>query len=285
MNKYRGLLVFSLAVAFGLMAVLLANKWLTSRNDRATVAVKDTIPLAKIVVAAKDIGVGTPLNKDTLTLAEWPQTNLPKGIFHDVAALQNRVAVTRILAGQPVVDAALAAPGSGAGLVAKIPSGKRAIAISVDEVTGVGGFVLPDTAVDVHCVEPCKGGGQSTKVILKNIKVLAIAQEAVKEDGKAKIVHTVTLEVEPKQAEILALQSAQRGSSIHLALRTPLDDGEKAPVVAAVTDVPTPVKPISKPKRQVYYTPKPSAYTIEVLRGSAKPEKVRFKNLNSDERL
>ena len=68
-------------------------------------------------MAAKDLGVGTMLNKETLTLAEWPKANLPKGVFYDVGALEKRVAVTRLLAGQPVVDAALAVPGSGAGLI------------------------------------------------------------------------------------------------------------------------------------------------------------------------
>jgi len=281
MNKYRGLLVFLLAIVFGLLAVVLANKWLATRDKRTSVVVQEKVPLARIVVAATDLGVGTPLNKETVTFAEWPKANLPKGVFYDVGALEKRVSVTRILAGQPVVDAALAVPGSGAGLVAKIPSGMRAIAISVDEVKGVGGFVLPDTSVDIHCLESSGRGNMITKTILKNIKVLAIAQEAVKEDGKPKVVHTVTLEVDPKQAELLAMQSAKKGT-FHLALRTPLDNDEKPPVLAEKPAVKT--KTTARPKR-VYYTPAPKAYTVEVLRGAAKPEKVKFKHLNSDERL
>jgi len=281
MNKYRGLIAFSVAIVFGLLAVVLANKWLATRDKRTTtVAVQDTIPLARVVVAARDLGVGTPLNKEVLTLAEWPKANLPKGAFYDVSALEKRVAVTRLLAGQPVVDAALAVPGSGAGLVAKIPTGKRAMSIRVDEITGVAGFVLPDTSVDLILIESEGRQKKNSRTLLKNIKVLAIAQEAVKEDGKAKIVHTVTLELEPKQAELLALKI--NTGTIHLALRTPLDNDEKPVILAEKPTAKT--KTTVRPKR-VYYTPKPKAYTVEVLRGATKPEKVKFKHLNSDERL
>lgn len=275
MKKYGGLLTFAVAIIFGLMAVVLANKWLSSRNSEANIIVKDTVPLAQVVVASRDISIGTPLSKENLSLAEWPKANLPKGAFHDVALVENRIAVTQLAAGQPVLAVELAAPGSGAGLVALIKPGMRAMAVRVDEVTGVGGFVLPNTSVDIIGIETHGQNKKTSKTILKNIKVLAIAQETFTEDGQAKIVRTVTLELEPKQAEILALQ-VNKGE-IHLSLRTPLENEEELETKVA--------KAVTRPAKRVYYVPKPETYTVEVIRGSSKPEKVKFKNINSDERL
>ncbi len=278
MKKYGGLLAFGVAVVFGLLAVVLANNWLSSRTSEANTIVKDTIALTQVVVAVKDISIGTPLTKENLSLADWPKANLPKGAFHDIALLENRIAVTQLAAGQPILAVELAAPGSGAGLVALIPPGRRAMAVRVDEVTGVGGFVLPNTSVDIIGIETHNKGNKTSKTILKNIKVLAIAQETFTEDGKAKIVRTVTLELDPKQAETLALQ-VNKGE-IHLALRTPLENNEEPPVAAVKV-----AKTVKKAAPRVYYAPKPDTYTVEVIRGSAKPEQIKFKNINSDEKL
>ena len=90
--------------------------------------------------------------------------------------------------------------------MAAISPGKRAMAIRVDEVAGVGGFVLPDTYVDIIVVTNIRSqGAAKAKTILKRIKVLAIAQQTYTEEGKPMLVKTVTLELLPKEAEKLAL--------------------------------------------------------------------------------
>ena len=99
-----------------------------------------------------------------------------------------------VVAGVPIVAAELAAPGSGAGLVASIEPGMRAMAIKVNEVVGVAGFVLPNTFVDIISVQ-----NNVAETVLKRVEVLAIAQQTFVEEGKAKVVSTVTLELSPKQ--------------------------------------------------------------------------------------
>jgi pilus assembly protein CpaB len=275
MKRYGALIALVLAVGFGLMAVVLANKLMTTRSTPEQVVVKEAVPVTKVVVAARELPIGTPLSAHNLTLAEWPKSLVPKGAFHEVAAVENRIAVSRVPAGVPIMAAELAGPGSGAGLVATITSGKRAMAIRVDEVSGVGGFVLPNTWVDLISVESGKGDQKKVTTILHRIKVLAIAQETFTEEGKPKLVKTVTLELEPKQAETLALHTHQ--GAVHLVLRNPLDE-----------EIPKPVKVAAKPQpvvRTVYVQPKPAPappppFEVEVFRRSKK-ESLKFEQEQS----
>lgn len=282
MKRYGALVALIIAVGFGALAVIFANKWLAAHTDHKVVASKDPVPVTRIVVTTKDLPIGASLNKDNLALAEWPRAGVPKGAFSDISQLENRVAVTKLAAGEPVLALELAAPGSAAGLVALIPPGMRAMAVRVDEVSGVAGFVLPNSYVDVIGVDNVPGhkNKKEAKTILKRIKVLAIAQETFTEGGKAKVVKTVTLEVKPRQAEKLALQTHQ--GPIHLILRNPLEKEEKQP--------PPVVHKVAKRRRHIpvvrprVVVPNASPHEVEIIRRSQR-EEIKFKNVNSEERL
>jgi pilus assembly protein CpaB len=280
MKKYGTVIALGLAVVFGALAVWLANQWLTTKAAQERPAIAEMLPMTKIVVAAKDLEVGTPLSEENLTLAQWPKANVPQGAFEgSIDPVKGRVAVTKLSAGEPLLAAELAPAGSGAGLVALIPEGKRAMSIRVDEVIGVAGFILPNAFVDVIAVgDPQSGKQREAKTILQRVKVLAIAQETTTEEGKAKIVRTVTMELAPDEAEKLALQTHQ--GSIHLVLRNPLEE---------VTEEKKPeIKPVVKKRvvaRPQVVAPGPTPYSVEVIRGAKEPEKIRFKSIESDERL
>ena len=271
MKKYGTLVALSLALVFGAAAVYLTNSWLSSKtNTEGAVVVKEEIPVSEIVVAAVDIPVGSRLSEKSLTLAAWPEANIPKGAFTDMAELKDRIAVSKLVAGEPLLAAELAAPGSGAGLVAMIEQGMRAMSIKVDEVTGVGGFILPNTFVDIIGVEKINNDRRKVDTILRRIKVLAIAQETFTEEGKAKVVRTVTLQLEPAQAETLALHAHNHQGSIHLILRNPLEQiAEEPPPAPKVVSVPT--------LKSRVYKPKPTPFNVEVIRAGGR-EKVTFAN-------
>jgi len=279
MKKNGAFVALICAVLFGALAVVLVNNLLSSRVQEEGQITKQTIPLSEVVIAAKDINVGMPLNENNLALAEWPKANIPQGSFKNIQDLEGRVAITPLTAGQPLRAAELAAPGSGAGLVAIIPPGMRAMSIKVDEVIGVAGFILPNTFVDVIGVDS-KNKKETAKTILKNIKVLAIAQETFTEDGKAKIVRTVTLQVKPVESERLALQTHKGG--IHLVLRNPLEKERIEPVV--VKNIGDGEKEKIAVLRPRIYSPKPSPHSVEIIRGS-EFEDVRFANVESTVRL
>ena len=159
MKKYGTVIALGLAVLFGVVAVVLVNKWLSSQTSPPQTVRTETVGMAKIVVAATNLSIGTRLTPENLTLAPWPKAHVPKGAFENITEVEGRVSITKMNAGTPVLGAELAAPGSGAGLVAVIGSGMRAMAIEVNEVTGVGGFILPNTFVDVIAIDKQRGGG------------------------------------------------------------------------------------------------------------------------------
>lgn len=288
MKKYGTLIALVLAVACGALAVWLTSELLRNRTEASEQAARDAVPLGVVVIAAQDLEIGTTLSAENLKLVQWPKPSIPRGAFENVEAVAGRVAVTRLSAGEPLLDPELAEPGSGVGLVAMIAPGSRAMSVRVNEVSGVAGFILPNTYVDIIAVEGMSQQKQTAKTILRRIKVLATAQETSNEKGKAKIVNTVTLELQPKEAETMALYSVT--SSIHMILRNPLDTDEEAPVVAQAE-----TKKPAKPKAKYVAAPKPTAaapapppepapYTVEVIKGSKAPQAIKFKDANSDER-
>lgn len=269
MNKYGTLIALVVAVVFGVIAVVLANKWLSSQVSEETVIIKEQIPLDKVVIAGKDLDIGSLLTPENLTVADWPKANRPQGAFTNPEEVAGRVIVAKVTAGTPIVASGLAAAGSGIGLVAMIDPGMRAMSIRVDEVIGVGGFILPNTFVDVLSVDNTGNARQAT-TILERIEVLAVAQETYVEEGKATLVRTVTLKVAPKQAEILA--ATINKYPIHLVLRNPGDleeppkpEPKEEPKVVQRTFTPRP-----QPKPQV----KPAGYDVVIIRGTKSVEKV-----------
>jgi pilus assembly protein CpaB len=263
MKKYGTVIALGFAVIFGILAVVLVNRLLSGQTAETPVVRTESTPMSKIVVASTDLNIGTRLTGENLALVDWPRTNAPRGSFENISDVEGRVAITKLAAGTPIMSTGLAAPGSGAGLVAVIEPGMRAMAIQVNEVTGVGGFILPNTFVDVIAIDvDGKSGKNKAKTLLEKVEVLAIAQETFIDEGKAKVVRTVTLKLLPEDAESLALQTSQ--GSIQLVLRNPMD--EVKPVVKKA--------PVRTVRRRVY-TPPPS-FEVEIIRGEKAPEKYQF---------
>ena len=279
MKKYGAIIALVVAVLSGVFAVYLANMWLTSRPEKESLVIREGVPSTKIVIASSDCEVGVPLTKDNLALAEWPKANVPKGAFEDIAAVEGQVAVTRLRAGQPILSAELAPSGSGAGLVAAIKKGKRAMAIRVDEVVGVGGFILPNTFVDVIAIEEKSGDKPKARVLLERIEVLAIAQETYNEDGKPKVVKTVTMQLDPEQAKKLALQTHQ--GRVQLTLRNPLEGAKPVKPEPQVAQKAPKGVPVLSPRIRV---PKASSYSVEIIRRS-KASEIEFENVESEKKI
>ena len=258
MKNKRALVMLGVAVLFGLLAVLLASRWLLGQK-----AVKPT----RVVVVTADINRGQRLSADMLMLMERPAAEVPAGAFHDTAALTDRVLKVDVTKGEALSDAKLAAAGAMGGLSALISEGKRAITVRVNDVIGVAGFALPGNYVDiiVHTErDPAendkapRGAMHVSKIVLERILVLAVAQEVSRDETKPKVVNAVTLEVTPEQAE--ALDLARGVGTLSLALRNQVDPtlpetegatkrtllDDKEPVMAA-KPAPAPVARARKP--------------------------------------
>jgi pilus assembly protein CpaB len=261
MKNKRAVIVMTLAILFGLAAVLLASNWLL-RQPAAT--------SGRIVVAATDINIGQRLTPEMLKLVEWPAHSVPKGAFDDPQKLGGRVLKTSILLGEPLSEAKLAPNGTMGGLSALITEGKRAITVRVNDVIGVAGFALPGNYVDIivstETDPPLQGElpRQQTisKIVLERILVLAVAQEVNRDETKPKVVNAVTLEVTPEQAEQLDL--ARSVGTLSLALRNQVDPAAAATLGATKQNLlpaPTPpVRPVALPvQRPRPPAPRPAA--------------------------
>jgi pilus assembly protein CpaB len=178
----------------------------------------------QIVVAALPVSIGAKLTEVDLRLAPWPRGIPIEGSFQKVSDVVGRGVVVPLVPNEPVLSSKLAASGSGAGLMATIPDGMRAVSVKVNDVIGVAGFVVPGSRVDVILSgSPTESGNvEMAKVILENVQVLAAGQNIANDDkGKPMSVQVVTLLVTPEESQKLALASID--GRIQLALRNPLD--------------------------------------------------------------
>jgi pilus assembly protein CpaB len=216
MKNPKAVAMLVLSVIIGLVATVIASGWVAQQGRAAS---------NKVVVAAVDIDLGSRLNPQQLKTIDWPSGSLPSGAISDPQALQDRVVKTSVLRGEAILEAKLAPVGSSGGLSAVIPEGKRAITVRVNDVIGVAGFALPGNYVDIvvntQIDNEGKGDKQISKIVLEHILVLAVAQEANRDETKPKVVNAVTLEVTPEQAEKLDL--ARSVGTLSLVLRNQID--------------------------------------------------------------
>jgi len=220
MNKrFVGVLSFAFLVAAG--ASLVLYRVLISR-PQPTKAAASTV---QIMLAAKDLEVGTVLKEGDVKLSDWPGA-VPLGATSKPQDLIGRGVTTMIYAKEPVIESRLAPRGAGGGLATMFPPGMRAVAIRVNEVVGVAGFVVPGLRVDIlisgNSPQNTANTGTLTRTLLQNIEVLSAGQDFKKDaEGKPVLVQVVNLLVTPEQAEQLSLASTQ--TQIQLVLRNPLD--------------------------------------------------------------
>ena len=220
-------LALVVAVFFGLIAAYGIFNFL-SRQQREAASLRAANQ--NIVVAAKDIPAGTTLNETliqngTIKTAAWPKSSIPAGAFSTPQQVIGKVNRVKIVANEPIIESRLA--GEGAGLTVRLEPGKRALALRVDEIIGVSGFIVPDDHVDVILVTTAAGGSADqriSKIVLQNMKVLSVAQNTEQKEGKPQLARSITLEVTPAEAEKLTLASQE--GQIMLALRGLGDESE-----------------------------------------------------------
>lgn len=218
MKNPRALVMVIISIIIGLGAVVLASRWV---NTQATAQ------SSKVVVAATDVDLGTPLAPQMLKVADWPSGSVPAGAFTDIKALDTRVLKASVSRGEPVLESKLAPLGATGGLSAVIKEGNRAMTVRVNDVVGVAGFALPGNYVDIvvntvdETAKAANGNNSISKIVLEHILVLAVAQEQNRDETKPKVVNAVTLEVTPEQAEKLDL--ARSVGTLSLVLRNQID--------------------------------------------------------------
>jgi len=290
MNR-KILLVVGVAVILALFASVGAYRFLSEKSQAAEQARLKTVG---IVVAAIDIPLGSTINPNQVVIAAWPKDLHPKDSFGETRGVVGRMARREFLRGEPIVSSKLVPlDKSGAGVLSlKIPPGMRAFSVKVNEVVGVGGFIVPEARVDVVVTTAANSHNQQdqvSKTILENVQVLAAGQAIEQKEDKPVTVNTVTLAVTPEDAERLAL--ASNDGKIQLVLRHYADSDkvmtagiDKSRLLSSYRNAPIspPAEPVKavRPKRMAKReasaspppAPTPKKYTVEVIRGSKRSE-------------
>ena len=237
--------VLLLLFAFGLAGAtaMLARSWLAAQRSEvaaeAAPVVPPPAPSKSVLVAKNAIQRGQILKPDDLAWQPWPSGGLDNAYVAQGAKTADSfagwVARNPLAAGEPLTEAKIVAPGNRGFLAAVLRPGMRAVSVPVTVTTGISGFIFPGDTVDILITYQVPSGAQSapggfehkaTETVLQDVRVIAIDQRTESKAGEAIVAHTATLEVTPKQSEIIALASEMGKLSLSLRSLVPAN-GEK----------------------------------------------------------
>jgi len=223
MRKPANIFLLALLIAT-FTATLVYRSMRTQRAELETMRKAAAHEVLEVLVADTTIPIGTRIQSAHVRMTSWPADLQPEGVITDTQLAVGRVALATIARNQPVLQTQITNEGTGL-LPLMIEEGMRGMSVKVDNVTGVSGFITPNSRVDVLVAGSPDGNGQDNKrsrVILQNVRVLATGKSIEQRDEKPVEVPTVTLLVSPEQAEKLTLATTYE--PVRLALRNYRDE-------------------------------------------------------------
>lgn len=261
-----------LSLVLGLLAVFLVYVYVRGLERQ----LYEEVDMQNVIVTRSAIAAGTAIDQGEIQRIAVPRKYRQPQTFPTIEEVAGRVAVVPIAAGTQVSGSMLADAGAEA-LSFEVPRGRRAVAITVSDDTGVGGLIRPGNFVDIigtfefgRPVGIQNGrmtyADEKTEVrtMLQNVFVVAVNKELRRErvqsetagsrEGGAgpasreRTLRTVTLLVEPRVVQELIL--AQNVGDLTLSLRSSLDDtAVQLPFLdpMGLLNVPIPVKPKARP--------------------------------------
>lgn len=214
------LISLGVAALLTVAAVLIGRSWLAGQAEQARAPGMTTL-----VVAARELKFGDAIGPADVRTVRWPSESVPAGAIATLAELalerNQRQALDTIPSNTPITSSNVTGPEQRAILSAIVTPGMRAFALRVDDVVGVGGFVLPNDRVDVILVRADEGriGAEAFRadLLLQNLRVLGVDQDSTGNGETAVVAEAVTVEVTAEQAQMLSL--ASQSGSLRLALR------------------------------------------------------------------
>lgn len=224
------------AVALGLVAVLFARTFMGGGGtDAAGGRSLRTVPT---VVASADINFGEKLTPAKLKLVEWPADTVPVGSFQrmeDLTSGIGRTAMRPIVANEILTEKSLATGANRLSTAPLLNPQMRAIAVPVNEVTGVAGLIFPGDRVDVFFTRQPEEAMPYGELLAQGVRVLAVGSDTNLGKEKAEVVKSATIEVSPLQAQKISVALTVGG--INLALRHFTDEARVRLETAQVMDL------------------------------------------------
>jgi len=217
--RFRTLLLLLVAVGLAGGTAILARAWLAAQR---AAEIAEASPLAlpapskSVLIARADVRRGQILKPEDLSWQIWPEGVLDKNYVvlgtRTPESFAGWVARNPVAAGEPITEAKIIAPGNRGFLAAVLRPGMRAMSVPVTITSGISGFIFPGDQVDLmitHGIPTGTGSGgyehKAAETVLRDVRVIAIDQRLESKAGEAVVAHTATLEVTPKQTEIIAL--------------------------------------------------------------------------------
>ena len=232
-----GILIAGVA---GLAAFTMMRGMLNQKTETTTKEV--VVNSTEVLVAAKDIGLGEVVAEHHFTWQKWPLDGVKPGMITEARRSQmhkidGSIARSPIIAGEPVTVQKLVKAGQGGVVAAILPGGMRAVSTRIEPRTAVGGLILPNDHVDVILIRTVRNrsGNESfiADTLFRNVRVLAIGQQIDATRGKKAAdssgsTTTATLELTPRQAELLALANSMGEITLSLRSIADLNSDEKS---------------------------------------------------------
>lgn len=269
MFQSRSFLFLGLAVLLAFGTSILAYNWF--QNQAPAPQIKKIVKFegVPIVVASRDLPWGTPLTQKMVRVVNYPSEHLPEGRFTEIESLAGRVVLTHLRRNEPVLESKLAPLDiKTGGVVGVLHPGMRAMAVRVNEVVGVSGFLKPGDRVDIMAtLQNGKKDEKITKTVLENTLILATGTQMERKGPgeEPKAVKVITFEVSLEEAEKLALASTE--GKLRLALRSPLN------TEVELTQGATSKHLLSSYRKAVRRTPakkRAARETVELIHGSTR---------------
>lgn len=279
MTKKGPVIVLGIGILVALLVSIVSYNFLKGKAQKE-IQTQETVDIA---VATVDMAWGTVLNSQMIKTAPYLRKSLPSGSHETAKSLEGRVLIYPVKANEPIFESSLAPTSIKAGgMAAVVTPNKRAMAVKVDKVVGVSGFVFPGNRIDILVTLTGQDGQPITKTVLENMLVLATGSEVEKAGSQQKptAVDVITLEVTPEEGEKLGHAATQ--GKLLFALRNYNDTtdiltrGATIPVLLSSYRGAGEVKPLAgKPRATAPAPIRQKPFTVEVIQGS-KVSSVKF---------
>ncbi len=214
---------------------LLIQNWMSAQRNAMLRAMPKAARIdtnaPKVMVARKSLPAGTFLKPEHVEWRAWPKNGVAKVYLvkgkHTVKELVGAVVRRGISAGEPITEGRIVKPGERGFMAAVLTPGMRAVSVRINATTGIAGFVYPGDRVDLILTHKLKSGKgvnrkthQVSETVLTGVRVLGVDQRTSdqKSKGKIRVPKTTTIEVTPKQAEMVAV--AKEIGKLSLSLRS-----------------------------------------------------------------
>ncbi|HYD99101.1 MAG TPA: Flp pilus assembly protein CpaB [Alphaproteobacteria bacterium] len=218
----RRLLFLLLALCLGGGTLLFARSWMAAEVAAAQSRAGGVTQVAglrtvEVLVAKADMPAGQFVRPEHLTWQAWPESGLvPAYVQRGKAELDSfagAVIRSAVVAGEPITEGRLVRPGDRGFMAAVLTPGNRAVTVPVNATSGLAGLVFPGDRVDLiltYQVFKTEDGTErrASETVLRDIRILAVDQrldDRAKDTKDVPVAKTATLEVTPKQAEVVAV--------------------------------------------------------------------------------